>query len=235
VLTPDERRLTERHGTEPMVRAVGCPECGFTGYRGRLPVQEVLVVGPRFQQAVEQRKGWSSLTRLAVQGGMRSMKAVALDWVSQGKTTLVEVDRVLGQQVEEEKEDTEDRGPARIMLVDDDADARLMMRGLLENEGFEVIEAENGANALEQLKADPHVSLLILDLAMPDMDGREVLDKVRGSVETGALPVLIRTGRGDNQVEAELLEAGADDYLEKSVDAARFVARVKAILRRSML
>jgi type II secretory ATPase GspE/PulE/Tfp pilus assembly ATPase PilB-like protein/ActR/RegA family two-component response regulator len=235
VLTPDEARLTERHGMEPVVRAVGCPECGFSGYRGRLPIQEVLIVGPRFQQAVEQRKGWSSLTRLAVQGGMRSMKAVALDWVSQGKTTLVEVDRVLGQQVEEEKEDTEDRGPARIMLVDDDADARLMMRSLLENEGFEVIEAENGANALEQLKADPHVSLLILDLAMPDMDGREVLDKVRGSVETGALPVLIRTGRGDNQVEAELLEAGADDYLEKSVDAARFVARVKAILRRSML
>src|SRR5690606_24711325 len=49
-LTPDEQRLTERHGMEPVVRAVGCPECGFTGYRGRLPVNEVLVVGPRFQQ-----------------------------------------------------------------------------------------------------------------------------------------------------------------------------------------
>ena len=57
VLTPDERRLTENHGMEPVVRAVGCADCGFTGYRGRLPVVEVLTVGPRFQHAVEQRKG----------------------------------------------------------------------------------------------------------------------------------------------------------------------------------
>jgi DNA-binding response OmpR family regulator len=62
-----------------------------------------------------------------------------------------------------------------------------------------------------------------------------VLDKIRGSVDTGALPVLIRTGTGNEQVEAELLEAGADDYLDKSVDATRFVARVKAVLRRSAL
>ena len=235
VLTPDERQLTERHGMEPVVRAVGCPECGFTGYRGRLPIQEVLVVGPRFQQAVEQRKGWSTMSRLALQGGMRPMHQVALEWVSQGKTTLVEVERVLGQQVEEEKEDTEQKGPSRIMLVDDDAGARLMMRSLLEKEGFEVHEAEEGARALALLKDDPNFSLLILDLSMPGMDGREVLDKVRGSVDTAALPVLIRTGTGNEKVEAELLEAGADDYLDKSVDASRFVARVKAVLRRSLL
>jgi type IV pilus assembly protein PilB len=235
VLTPDERRLTDRHGTEPMVRAVGCPECGFTGYRGRLPVQEVLVVGPRFQQAIEAHKGWSTLSRLALQGGMRPMSAVALEWVTQGKTTLVEVERVLGQLVEEEKEEIVDKGPSKIMLVDDDAGARLMMRSLLEREGFVVHEVDEGAKALEQLKGDTTFSLLILDLSMPGMDGREVLDKIRGSVETAALPVLIRTGTGNETVEAELLEAGADDYLDKSVDATRFVARVKAVLRRSAL
>ena len=235
MLTPDEQRLTERHGMEPVVRAVGCSECGFTGYRGRLPVQEVLVVGPRFQQAVEARKGWSTLSRLALQGGMRPMNEVALDWVTQGKTTLVEVERVLGQQVEEEQEELEEKGPSKIMLVDDDAGARLMMRSLLEKEGYEVHEAGDGAKALDVLKADPHFSLLILDLSMPGMDGREVLDKIRGSVETAALPVLIRTGTGNERVEAELLEAGADDYLDKSVDASRFVARVRAVLRRSLL
>ena len=235
VLTPDERRLTERHGMEPVVRAVGCPECGFTGYRGRLPIQEVLIVGPRFQQAVEQHKRWSTLSGLAFQGGMRPMHQVALEWVSQGKTTLVEVERVLGQQVEEEREDAEQKGPSRIMLVDDDAGARLMMRSLLEKEGFEVQEAEEGARALALLKEDPNFSLLILDLSMPGMDGHEVLDKVRGSVDTAALPVLISTGTGNEKVEAELLEAGADDYLDKSVDASRFVARVKAVLRHSLL
>ena len=234
VLTPDERRLTERHGIEPVVRAVGCPECGFTGYRGRLPVQEVLVVGPRFQQAIEQRKGWSTLSRLALQGGMRPMSEVVLDWVTQGKTTLVEVERILGQQVEEEKDEAE-KGPSKVMLVDDAADARLMMRGLLESEGFVVHEAAEGAKALEALKADPSFSLVILDLTMPGMDGREVLDQIRGSVDTAALPVLIRTGTGSEKIEAELLEAGADDYMDKSVDADRFVARVKAVLRRSAL
>ena len=69
-LTPDEQRLTDKHGIEPVVRAVGCPECGFTGYRGRLPSNEVLVVGPRFQQTIEQRKGWSSMSRVAGQGGI---------------------------------------------------------------------------------------------------------------------------------------------------------------------
>jgi len=233
-LTPDERRLTDRHGVEPVVRAVGCPECGFTGYRGRLPVNEVLTVGPRFQQAIEQRKGWSTLSRVATQGGMRTLHEVGLDWVTQGKTTLVEVERVLGQAVDEE-ETSEAKGPPRILLVDDDADARLLMRTILDKDGYEVEEAEDGHKALEILAADPEYSLVILDLAMPGLDGRQVLDLIRGSVATSALPVLVRTGTGSDKIEAELLEAGADDYVEKSVDPERFLARVHAVLRRALL
>jgi Tfp pilus assembly pilus retraction ATPase PilT/ActR/RegA family two-component response regulator len=232
-LTPDERRLTERHGIEPLVRAVGCPECGFTGYRGRLPVNEVLVVAPRFQQAVEQRKGWSTLQRVAEEGGMRNMHTVGLEWVTAGKTTLVEVERVLGGSIDEE-ETSDDKGPPRILLVDDDEDARLLMRTLLEREGFEVEEAEDGYKCMDKLKLDTEWSLIVLDLAMPGLDGRDVLQQVRGSVETAALPVLIRTGTGSDALEAELLNAGADDYVEKSMDATRFVARVHAVLRRAV-
>jgi type II secretory ATPase GspE/PulE/Tfp pilus assembly ATPase PilB-like protein/ActR/RegA family two-component response regulator len=233
-LTPDERRLTERHGVEPVVRAVGCSECGFTGYRGRLPVNEVLVVGPRFQQAVEQRKGWGTLQKVAIQGGMRTLHEVGLEWVTLGKTTLVEVERVLGQTADEE-ESQESKGPPRILLVDDDADARLLMRSILAKDGYEVEEAEDGHRALEVLGADPDYSLVILDLAMPGLDGRQVLDLIRGSVSTSALPVLVRTGTGSDKLEAELLEAGADDYVEKSVDPERFLARVHAVLRRALL
>ncbi len=232
-LTPDEQRLTERHGVEPVVRAVGCPECGFTGYRGRLPVNEVLVVGPRFQQAIEQRKGWSTLHRVAQQGGMRTLHEVGIDWVVQGRTTLVEVERVLGQTLDEEAQEAE-KGPPRILLVDDDEDARLLMRALLERDGYRVEEAEDGHEALDILRADQEFNLIILDLAMPGLDGREVLRQIRGSVDTAALPVLIRTGTGSDQIEAELLEAGADDYVDKSVDADRFMARVHAVLRRAL-
>jgi CheY-like chemotaxis protein len=232
-LTPDEQRLTERHGIEPVVRAVGCPDCGFTGYRGRLPVNEVLVGGPRLQQAIEQRKGWATLSRVASQGGMRGLHDVGLEWVTQGKTTLVEVERVLGQGLEEDAIEV-GAGPPRILLVDDDEGARLMIRSLLEREGYDVEEAEDGHRALDILKNDREYSLIVLDLAMPGMDGREVLRQVRGSVDTAALPVLIRTGTGSDVLEAELLEAGADDYVDKSVDSDRFIARVRAVLRRAV-
>jgi type II secretory ATPase GspE/PulE/Tfp pilus assembly ATPase PilB-like protein len=98
-LTPDEWRLTERHGIEPLVRAVGCSACGFTGYRGRVPAIEVMLVGPRVQQAVEQDAGWPVVKRVAVQGGMRTLHDVGVSWVEKGRTTLVEVERALGQGV----------------------------------------------------------------------------------------------------------------------------------------
>jgi CheY-like chemotaxis protein len=232
-LTPDEQRLTERHGMEPVVRAVGCPECGFTGYRGRLPVTEVLLGGPRLQQAIEQRKSWSTLNRVAAQGGMRTLHEVGLDWVKQGRTTLVEVERVLGQGLDDHAT-VEAAGPPRILLVDDDPEARLLMRALLEGDGYEVLDAEDGYKAIDILKEDQEYQLVILDLAMPGLDGRQVLQQIRGSVDTAALPVVIRTGTGSDKIEAELLEAGADDYVEKSVDANRFMARVRAVLRRAM-
>jgi len=232
-LTPDEQRLTERHGMEPVVRAVGCTECGFTGYRGRLPVNEVLVGSPRLQQAIEQRKGWTTLARVAAQGGMRSLHEVGLEWVTQGKTTLVEVERVLGQGLDEGAGETA-QGPPRVLIVDDDEDARFLMRTLLEKEGFEVQDADDGHKALDILKADQDFKLIVLDLAMPGLDGRQVLDHIRGSIETAAIPVLIRTSTGSDALEAELLDAGADDYVEKSVDANRFMARIHAVMRRAL-
>jgi type II secretory ATPase GspE/PulE/Tfp pilus assembly ATPase PilB-like protein/CheY-like chemotaxis protein len=232
-LTPDEQRLTERHGTEPVVRAVGCPDCGFTGYRGRLPVNEVLVGGPRLQQAIEARKGWATLSRVAIQGGMRTLHEVGLEWVKKGRTTLVEIERVLGQGLEEDSIDN-DRVAPRILLVDDDQDARVLMRTLLERDGYEVEEAEDGYKAIDILKEDQEFNLVVLDLAMPGLDGRQVLQQIRASVDTSAVPVLIRTATGSDVIEAELLEAGADDYVDKAVDADRFLARVHAVLRRAM-
>jgi DNA-binding response OmpR family regulator len=110
-----------------------------------------------------------------------------------------------------------------------------MLRTLLEKDGYEVEDAVDGHNAIEILTEDPSYHLVILDLAMPGLDGRQVLNHIRGSVETSAVPVLIRTGTGSDRIEAELLEAGADDYVEKSVDAERFLARVHAVLRRALL
>ncbi len=234
-LTPDEQKLAERHGVDPIMRAVGCPECGFSGYRGRIPVVEVLVMGPRIAAGIEGRKGPVTLNKLSEQGGMRPMHTVGLDWVRDGATTLVEVERVLGQTLEELELVEEEKGPPKVLLVDDDEDARVLMRTVLEKEGFEIHEAADGHQALDVLSLDPNFSLAVLDLAMPVMDGRELLNTIRGSVDTAALPILIRTGSAASSEEAEMLDAGADDFLTKSAGAARFVARVKAIIRRSLL
>jgi DNA-binding response OmpR family regulator len=147
----------------------------------------------------------------------------------------VEVERALGQSLEEQGKAQEVAGAPRILVVDDDEGARALMKTLLEKEGFEVHEAVDGHEALDLLNLDPHFSLVVLDLAMPAMDGRELLNAIRGSVDTAALPVLIRTGSTTAEEEAELLDAGADDFLTKSAGAARFLARVKAIIRRSLL
>lgn len=233
-LTPEEQRLTDEHEVEPVVRAVGCNECGFTGYKGRIPVNEVMIAGPRFLAAVEARKGWQTLQRIAIQGGMRPLRQVALEWVTQGKTTLAEVERSLGEH-QAEDEINEDRGPTRILVVDDDEEDRLKAASILEAEGFEISMAKDGYEAVERLRADPSFHLVILDLAMPGMDGRKVLDQIRGSKDTAAIPVVISTAFGGDDVETELLEAGADDFLDKAGDPKVYLARVKAVLRRAAL
>lgn len=232
--TEDERMLADLYGTEPVVRAVGCQECGFTGYRGRVPAVEIMVMTNKLADAIGARKGHATLQRLAVEGGMRTMHQVALDWVSAGETTLVEVERVLGHAAPSGFE-AEDLGPARILLVDDDEADRTMLGDLLRLDGYEVDVAESGEKGLEMLGADPGYSLVVLDLNMPGMTGKEVLRRIRDSVETSAVPVLVNTGIEESQTEVELLEAGADDFVQKRAGVERFLARVRAVLRRAKL
>ena len=232
-LTAEEAVLAERYDQRPVVRAVGCAECGYTGYRGRLPVVEVMASGPRFHEAVEQRKGHQTLQRVARETGMRPMREVALDRVREGHTTLVEVERVLGQALDEVVASPR-QGPPRILVVDDDADARLLVRSLLEREDYEVLEAADGDKALDLLGRDPDVAMVILDLDMPGIGGRELLNVIRGTVATAAVPVVIRTGIGTARDEAELLDAGADEFVSKATDSTRLMARVRAVLRRAV-
>jgi CheY-like chemotaxis protein len=192
-----------------------------------------MVVGPRIQQAIEMRKGHLTIERLAIQGGMRLMRDVALEWVTLGKTTLSEVERVLGQPIEEENKQS--KGPTRILLADDDEEECLRLTIHLEREGYELVAVKDGREAVELLKTDPNFSLVLLDLFMPRLDGRQVLNWIRDSTETAAIPVMIRTGAEGVESEAELLEAGADDYVTKSLPPNRFLARVRAMLRRAAL
>ena len=229
--SPDEAPLAARYGAQPVVRAVGCARCGKTGYRGRLPLLEVLSAAPALESLITEGAPATQLQKAAVSGGMRPLRDVAVERVKQGDTTLQEIERVLGGS----GEDVPAAAPAapHLLLVDDDPVARALARSVLEKNGFRISEAVDGAAALERLESSPDFALMVLDVEMPRLSGREVLARVRKSVHTAALPVLVLTGSTGDEIEAQLMEEGADDYIRKPLEPARFVARVKAALRRA--
>jgi type II secretory ATPase GspE/PulE/Tfp pilus assembly ATPase PilB-like protein/ActR/RegA family two-component response regulator len=125
-------------------------------------------------------------------------------------------------------------GSARkILIVDDDGTVRTIARALLEKAGHEVCEANDGSEALARLSRGEGFALMLLDLDMPMLGGREVLAAVRRSLTTATLPVVVLTGTTDPGADIELLELGADDYIRKPIDPPRLVTRVNAALRRA--
>ncbi len=120
-----------------------------------------------------------------------------------------------------------------ILVVDDDPGSRLLMRTVLEKNGFSVSEADDGTTALPLLQLAEDIDAVLLDLMMTSMDGLEVLLRIRRNRTTAGLPVVILTASTDPEGEQNLLRAGADDYLRKPVDLHQLVNRVKAVLMRS--
>lgn len=120
----------------------------------------------------------------------------------------------------------------RILIVDDEEHIRELLRVNLEAAGYEVIEAETGEEAVSLVK--DKISLVVLDYMLPQMDGLEVLRKIRKDQQTASLPVLMLTAKNE-EIDAVLgLEMGADDYIGKPFRVREFLARVKAALRRNI-
>ena len=123
-------------------------------------------------------------------------------------------------------------GGPHVLVVDDDDDARMLLRNALEGRGFRVSEAADGKDALVALdQTDDTIHLVTLDLQMRELHGLETLRQMRSSLRTAHIPVIIATGSDDSAVEMELFAAGADDYVVKPIDPPRFVLRVQAVLR----
>lgn len=114
------------------------------------------------------------------------------------------------------------------MIVDDDAHIRELAGIFLKREGFEILEASDGVEALgklEEIKAD----LVIVDIMMPKMDGWELCRQVKASYD---IPVLMLTARGETSQKLKGFQLGTDDYLVKPFEPLEMVARVKALLKR---
>ncbi|MEP7235040.1 MAG: response regulator transcription factor [Ignavibacteriota bacterium] len=119
-----------------------------------------------------------------------------------------------------------------VLIVDDEKDIRDLLAYNLSKEGFAVLTASNGTEALEMIAAHP-ISLVILDIMMPGLDGFETCKLIRANEATSNLPILFLTAKSTELDQILGLEIGADDYIQKPVSTRVLVARVKSILRRS--
>lgn len=117
----------------------------------------------------------------------------------------------------------------QILIVDDDPNIREVLSVLLGSEGYAVIEAEDGSMALEKLKAEKGIDLVILDIMMPGMSGIEVCEEIRNM---SLVPVLFLTAKSQEQDKVSAYTGGGDDYLVKPFSQTELLMKVKSLLRR---
>ena len=117
----------------------------------------------------------------------------------------------------------------KVLVVDDDPKIRKLIRVNLEPRGYFVREAADGSEAIQAFR-DNAPDLILLDLVMPGIDGIEVCQNVR---ERSDLPIIVLSGRDDEELKVRALDAGADDYVSKPFGYEELLARVRAVMRRA--
>lgn len=120
---------------------------------------------------------------------------------------------------------------SRILIVDDDSELRQLFRLILQRDGYEVIEAENGTQAIQQALAGSP-ALILLDVMMPGPDGFETCRLFKKDERIASLPVIFISALNDVQSHERGLKAGADDYLHKPVNPRYLLSRVRTVMHR---
>lgn len=118
----------------------------------------------------------------------------------------------------------------KILVVDDESRMRKLVRDFLEREGFQVLEAGDGMEAMDIFYENKDIALIILDVMMPKMDGWQVCREIR---QSSKVPVIMLTARGEERDELQGFSLGVDEYISKPFSPKILVARVAAILRRT--
>jgi len=254
-------------------RAVGCPDCAMTGYRGRFSIMEVLKVTKEIERIISDGGTANRIAEAAERGGMKTLWDSGLAHVLNGESTMDELLRVVDMPQEEIPDAAADEAPVavatapapvveaparrvtdefqllgslepvdgdgtvasagiRVLLVDDEDQLRRVMKDLLERVGYDVVEASDGADAIQQV--DQHTpDILVLDLNLPGLDGYGVISHLRSRPATEKIPIIVLTAKGDEDNEVRVFELGADDFLSKPFRARALSARIQAVLARS--
>jgi len=118
--------------------------------------------------------------------------------------------------------------PLKVLVVDDEPAIRRFLRTSLTAQGYLVTEAEDGVAALEDIRRGP-IDILVLDLGLPDINGLEIIERVRGQGST--VPIIVLSSRTDETGKVKALDLGADDYVTKPFGIDELLARIRAALR----
>lgn len=233
-LTEEEESLGARFGVLPLSRAVGCKRCGNTGYRGRLPLVEVSVITPTLSDMIAGGATAHALQRAAVAQGMAPMRDVAVARVRRGETTLQEVERVIGDNIEEQQQ--QNGGPPSILVVNADPAWRRMARALLEGGGFRVTEAMDAVQAMQLMGTGEEFALMVTDLMMPSYAQPALPQRAPSLRPTTAVPVVsIPESTSPHQPRPALPASSNNTETQQSqpMDWARFAATVQSSIRRT--
>jgi type II secretory ATPase GspE/PulE/Tfp pilus assembly ATPase PilB-like protein/CheY-like chemotaxis protein len=232
----------------------GCNHCRGVGLSGQMGVLSYLTISEAVAEKIRQKGSIQEIVAQARNDGFRTIEEESVRLVSEGLTTLEEVKPYLESgeflthwrdqkrtssvvsamthPIESRVIETSVAHPAtsfeksRILLIEDDSDMREILTMVLQREMYEVIEAENGQQGLELL-FEKKPSVVICDLMMPQMDGREFLKRVRANPGSRSVPIIILTAVDSDDNEVDLLDLGATDFVSKTDATNVMLSRVR--------
>ncbi|MDZ7696825.1 MAG: ATPase, T2SS/T4P/T4SS family [Deltaproteobacteria bacterium] len=239
-------------------KGAGCETCQFSGYLGRMGLFEVLMLTPALQRLISPGLSAVRLKEAAENEGFQIMAADGIAKAIQGLTTVDEVFRAAPPEAKRRKsakhhEESQEEGeeepeseapyfsepsaavssatPKRILVVDDSAVIRKAVSHQLEAEGYLVITASDGLEALKTASKEKP-DLILLDYLMPKMDGLAAMKKLKSQLATRFIPIIMLTAKDEIESEVEAIQSGADDYLTKPFSPKRLQARIDRLLKR---
>jgi type IV pilus assembly protein PilB len=236
-------------------KAVGCKHCNSTGYTGRVGIHEVLAITPSFEQKISEGVSIYELEKTAIRNGFNTLHMDGMFKAAEGLTSLSEVYRVapppLRDYIEPEEESKEPSPSAeaaealvlddidpvttlaarKVLVVSADEFMVRIIQGIVEGEGYHVLSARNGAEAL-RIAMHEKPDLVITEYAMPEMDGMHLIRELKSRLATAYIPLIMITEAGKPELEIEGINMGADDSMTKPFNERLLIARVNRLIKR---
>ena len=238
-----------------LVETKGCKACNHTGYKGRVGIYSFLEITDELEDLILTKAPMSDVVTSARKNGFKSLTESAVERLKESLTTLDEIRPYYlsdddAPEVEESTVETKTEAikepevveisetstekksgieKKKIVLVEDDEDVRRILSLLLEKEMYEVIPAENGLEGINAVY-EHHPTVVLCDLMMPVMDGKDFLIKMQSNKDTNRIPVIILTAADSESNETELLDLGASDFVSKTSSSSVMLSRLRRIL-----